>query len=76
MNNEKIFNQIIRRLDIIISLQLEASLETEAVPISSKIKKLSELGISASDIASIVNKPLNYITATLSQKRKNKRTKR
>lgn len=76
MDNEEILNQIIWRLNILILLQLECTLEKEKIPISIKVNKLAELGLSATDISSIVNKPLNYITATISQKRKDKRNKR
>jgi len=72
MDNEKSNDQIIRRLDVLISLQLEFTLDRERVPISTKIKKLAELGLSASEISNILDKPLNYITANLSKKRVNK----
>lgn len=75
MNNEKLFGQILRRLDILIFLQLETLSGKESVPISSKVLKLSEFGLSASEIANIIGKPTNYVTAIISKKRK-KRDKR
>lgn len=75
MSNEKLFGQILRRLDILIILQLETISGTESVSISSKVLKLSEFGLSASEIANIIGKPANYVTAILSKKRK-KRDKR
>jgi hypothetical protein len=75
MEHEKLLGQILRRLDILISLQLETSLGSDAVPISGKIQRLSALGLVASEIASIIGKPVNYVTAILSQKRKIKKKK-
>lgn len=75
MQDEKLLGQIVRRLDILISLQLDTSLGSEAVPVSSKIQRLSDLGLAASEIASIIGKPSNYVTAILSQKRKIKKKK-
>lgn len=75
MNNEKLVGQILRRLDILIFLQLEALSGKESVPISSKVLKLSEFGLRASEIANIIGKPANYVTAIISKKRK-KRDKR
>lgn len=72
MADEKTLQLILNRLDTLISLQLETTFEGGPVPISFKIKKLSELGRSASEIASIVNKQINYITAILSKKRNKK----
>lgn len=76
MDNETIFNQILRRLDILIILQLETLSRTESVPISSKILKLSEFGLSASEIANIIGKPINYVTAVISNKRKKRKKRR
>jgi hypothetical protein len=75
MQDEKLLGQIVRRLDILISLQLDTSLGSEAVPVSGKIQRLSDLGLAASEIASIIDKPSNYVTAVLSQKRKIKKKK-
>ncbi len=73
MDNEKILSQILRRLDILISLQLETSVEIKNVPISNKIQKLAKLGLTSSEIASIISKPINYVTATISKMRKIKK---
>ena len=73
MDNEKILSQILRRLNILISLHLETSFETKNVPISNKIQKLAKLGLTSSEIASIISKPINYVTATISKMRKIKK---
>ena len=70
MDNDILLKQVVRRLDVLIALQIEASGGPEAARPATKIQRLSELGLSSSDVASIVGKPINYITATLSMKKK------
>ena len=70
MNDNKSLEKIIKRLDILISLNLDTTLDTKGAPLASKIQRLAELSLTASEIASILGKPLNYVTATLSRKRK------
>ena len=66
MEDSALLRQIIRRLDILIGLQIENLGGPEASRTATKIQRLSERGLSASEIASILGKPTNYITATLS----------
>jgi hypothetical protein len=70
MDNDTLLKQIIRRLDVLIALQMEASGGPEAASRATKIRRLSELGLSPSEVASIVGKPINYITATLAMEKK------
>lgn len=64
---------IINRLNILISLVLEQSSPHAALSTSDKIGKLANLGVPASDIARILGKSLNYVTATLSQRKSRKK---
>jgi hypothetical protein len=72
MDSDILLKQVIRRLDVLVALQVEAIGEHGT---AAKINKLSELGLTASEVASIVAKPPNYVTATLSTKRKQKKRK-
>jgi hypothetical protein len=70
MQDDKTLAQILRRLDILIVLELQKSPGVKNVPIAGRIHRLAELGLTASEIASILGKPVNYITATLSRQKK------
>jgi len=70
---DKSNEDVIKRLDILISLVLEQSSAQGLFPMSDKIRKLADLGVTPADIARILRKPLNYITATLSQLKTRKR---
>lgn len=59
----------VRRLDILISLALDQLTPDGVMPVAGKIRRLSEMGLAASDVARIIGKPLNYVTATLSQQK-------
>ena len=63
-------NEVLKRLDVLITLLLEQKVDEKHLPMATKIRKLKALGLSASDIATILRKPLNYVTAMLSQGRK------
>ena len=70
MQDDKILKQILRRLDILISLQVEPSTESDKVPVANKIRRLAELGLTPTEIAGVLGKPLNYVTGTLSRQKK------
>jgi hypothetical protein len=67
------YESLVRRLDILISLVLEHSPAQTGFSMSEKIGKLADLGVAAADIARILGKPLNYVTATLSQRKSRKK---
>lgn len=75
MQEDALLRKVIRRLDIMIALQIEALGGPEAARPAKKIQRLSELGVTASEIASVLGKPINYITATLSRQKKSSRRK-
>ena len=62
------FASICRRLDALILIALESG-PSGAGSTTRKIEKLVELGFSQPEIAQIIGKKLNYVTAVLSQKR-------
>lgn len=72
-DNQKAFGEIVKRLNILIILSLDAA-QTDGCSMADKIVRLNNFGVSPTDIAKILGKPLNYVTATLSQ-RKTRKTK-
>ncbi len=65
--------EIIKRLNILIALALEQTSGQSTPPMSDRISKLARLGVPSPDIGRILGKPLNYVTATLSQQRSKKK---
>jgi hypothetical protein len=61
---------IVRRLDVLIMLALDRVDGQEPAPISQKIHYLNGLGMRPVEIAGVVGKPTNYVTATLSKMKK------
>ncbi len=57
-----------KRLDAIILLLLEYS-PSVAATTSRKIEKLLELGFGAPEVAQMIGKKLNYVTAVVSKKK-------
>lgn len=71
--SDKDVGEIIKRLDILISLTLETAAKGTGLKIGDKISKLTDLGIAAADVGKILGKQSNYVTATLSQRKARKR---
>jgi hypothetical protein len=69
MKENEIGLDILRRLDIIICLLLDAPAKDSEASVASKVHKLSNLGLSPSETARILGKPLNYVTAIKATKR-------
>lgn len=65
--------EIIKRLNILIALFLEQSSHGTTLSMTEKICKLNDLGVPQADIARILGKPLNYVTASLSQRKSKKK---
>ena len=61
----KFRQQLIRRLDILISLALETR---EDQSITTKIRHLAELGLTPSEIGNVLGKKANYVSAVLGGK--------
>lgn len=66
---------VVKRLNVMIALMLDQVKEDQATSMAAKIVKLAALGLAPSDIAEIVGKPLNYVTATLSQRNSTRKGK-
>lgn len=71
MNQEEFQAQVIRRMDVLIGLLLERP-QGDSVGISSRAQRLQDLGLSTGEIASILGKRSNYVSALLKPSRKQK----
>lgn len=60
---------IVLRLNVVIALQLEALSRSSKNPIATRIRKLADLGLSPSEIGTIVGKKANYVSAVIGAKR-------
>lgn len=72
--DNKHFLEIIKRLDILIAVTVDDAAKG-GISMADKISKLNDLGVCSADIARILCRPANYVTATLSQ-RKTRKIKR
>ena len=70
MTDELSTKQVVRRLDILISIMLDAASGAEAVSTTAKIQRLTSLGLPPAEIASILGKGTYYVTASLAGIRK------
>lgn len=67
---------VVKRLNVMIALMLDQMNEGQGTSMAAKIVKLSVLGLAPSDIAEIIGKPINYVTATLAQRNSTKKGKK
>ncbi len=73
MKKDRLGSSILRRLDILILLALEEG-KSASKSVVEKIERLSSFGLSSAEIATILGKPTNYVTASISQlKRRTKK---
>jgi hypothetical protein len=63
-------DRIVQRLDVLIGLMLDSLLGKESSTMSAKIHYLRGMGVSAAETAAILSKSPNYVTATISLKKK------
>jgi hypothetical protein len=70
--DESSLTDVIQRLDLIISLLLETKEPGSVSTMTDKIMKLRELGATPAHVAQILQKPLNYVTASMAMRRKAK----
>jgi hypothetical protein len=70
LNPEEFYEKVIRRLDVLIALQLEKSQPGLPATVTDKILRLAEIGLNSGEIGQVVNKPANYVTAVKSAKKK------
>ena len=76
MSELELLEKIVRRLDVLISLEIEKPLPDKRTNISDRITRLDALGLQSSEIAALIGKGANYVNAVLSQKRKAAKQKR
>ena len=69
MKDEQFQKDILQRLNVIIWLLLDAPSAEKQGSVASKVHKLSSFGLTPSEIAAVLGKPVNYITANLAAKR-------
>ena len=69
MKEDQIQKEILRRLDVLICLQLDRPPAETPPSIASKVRRLVDLGLAPAEVASILGKPVNYVTAILSTKK-------
>ncbi|MGD0551502.1 MAG: hypothetical protein ABSB25_02495 [Sedimentisphaerales bacterium] len=72
MDDSKIQYVVIKRFNAIISLLLDLVGNTENISTTAKVRKLIDIGLTPAEIADIIGKPINYITAILNQNNKRK----
>jgi len=69
MSNEQVSDRLLKKLDVIILLLLESA-PGGAETTTRKIERLLGFGFTKPEVASIIGKPLNYVTAVTSSKKK------
>lgn len=72
MKNGDYESQVIKRLNIIISLLIDAQGEAQGAADATKVKRLLAMGLTASEVAAITGRPTNYVTAIASAVRRKK----
>ena len=60
---------LMTRLDVIINLLLESAPDAAATT-TKKIERLLAFGLSSPEVAQVIGKPLNYVTAVTAMKKK------
>ena len=70
MQNEDALERIVRRLDVLIALQLELPVGDQTAPYSGRIRRLTGLGLTHAEIGRIVGRSAKYVSATVSNIRK------
>ena len=68
-DDEKFKSALLRRLDILIALQLDSA-PVDGAATSGKIERLLSAGALPAEAARIVGKPINYVTAVMAMRNK------
>jgi len=71
MDQEEFFDRVLRRLNTLIALRLEEVGPDESI--TERVERLAALGLTSGEIADIVRKPSNYVSAVLARRRKSQR---
>ena len=67
MKEDNFEKEVLRRLDIVISLMLDSTNGENTVTIASKVLRLTELGLTPTEIANIIGKAPNHVTSILNK---------
>lgn len=67
MDDKKDNQEVVKRLDLIISLMLEKDSSENSITTTDKVKKLNDLGLKTLEIANILGKNNNYINVVISR---------
>ena len=70
MDENKVQTILIKRLNTLISLVLDIASEKSAASITEKVNRLSELGLTPAEIAEVLGKQTNYVTAVIHRGKK------
>ncbi len=72
MDENKFQTILIKRLNTLISLVLDIASEEKAASITEKVSRLLELGLTPAEIAEVLGKQTNYVTAVIHRGKKRK----
>lgn len=75
MPDDANWDELRKRLNVIIQLLLEMT-PSGAESTTRKIEKLLDLGLSKSEVANVIGKKVNYVTAVTSAKKRSRSRKR
>lgn len=75
MSPEQLSERMLKRLDVVILLLLESA-PGGAETTTRKIERLLEFGFTKSEVAQIIGKPVNYVSAVTSGKKKSRQKQR
>ncbi len=70
MTDEQYKKGVWRRLDVLISLQLDAVPAETKVSMASKVQRLTDMGLTPSEVGSVIGRPTNFVTAVLATRKK------
>lgn len=76
MENADFQNTLLRRLNLLIILMLDTSSSEGPQSTTKRIERLTKIGLPPSEIAEIIGKNTNYVTAVLHGKKKAKRSQK
>lgn len=72
MEESEFRDQVLRRMDVLIRLLLDRP-EVDAPGLSAQAQRLKGFGLSTGEIAGILGKPSNYISAVLPKESRKKK---
>ena len=71
---ENTHEDILLRLDVMVRLLMRMATSCEAPSVTQQILLLHSMGLQASQVAALVGKKVNYVTAVMSQRKGRART--